>query len=513
MVGNDQKNLLEKPFFLIGVCLLISTALLIICTKSSPLYPFNDWVDANAIFTLGKGMMNGRVPYRDLFETKGILLFFLQGLAYLVSNRTFVGVFLLEVFSFTLFLFFAYKTARLFVRSVWVLVSLPILAASILNLRSFTHGGSAEEYCLPLIIISLYSLLSHFKHGYPKPMLWWIVLLNGVIAGCVLWIKFSMLGFWLGWLAAILIGLLWLRDWRHVISTVLLFLAGMLAATLPWLIYFGVHHAIKDWFDTYILYNTMLYPTSASVLESLQNIGTQLKRHFMFNPLFVCTLLLGVFAFTVTKRYVPDRLNRFGLFFSVICLILGVYGGGRNFIYYFLIVSPFILLGFVFLLDLILSGIEHSQAVKWTIPISVFSLLLAFLYSFQFNHNTYMLDWKKTDLVQYQFAELINQTQDATLLNYGWLDIGVYTVTGITPNVRFFQNTNADYTKYPVLMDEQNRYIKEKVVDYLVMRVPVNADVHQLGVPHLEENYELIRTQTQLFEKKEYDYLLFLRKQ
>lgn len=73
---------------------------LLICTKSSPLYSLNDWVDSNAFFTMGKGIINGKIPYKDLFEQKGPLLYFIHGISYIISNKTFIGVFILEVLSF-----------------------------------------------------------------------------------------------------------------------------------------------------------------------------------------------------------------------------------------------------------------------------------------------------------------------------------------------------------------------------------------------------------------------------
>ena len=52
-------------------CFLAASVPLMICSKSSPLYPFNDWPDVNMFFTMGKGMLKGRVPFVDLQEQKG----------------------------------------------------------------------------------------------------------------------------------------------------------------------------------------------------------------------------------------------------------------------------------------------------------------------------------------------------------------------------------------------------------------------------------------------------------
>ena len=47
---------------------LAAFSLLAVCSKSSFLYPMNDWVDVNCFFTVGRGILRGLVPYRDLYE-------------------------------------------------------------------------------------------------------------------------------------------------------------------------------------------------------------------------------------------------------------------------------------------------------------------------------------------------------------------------------------------------------------------------------------------------------------
>ena len=85
-------------------CLLIAIIFISICSKSSFLYPLNNWDDANSFFTMGKGMANGLMIYKDLFEQKGPLLYLIHAIAYLISNDTFLGVFIFEVISFSIFL-------------------------------------------------------------------------------------------------------------------------------------------------------------------------------------------------------------------------------------------------------------------------------------------------------------------------------------------------------------------------------------------------------------------------
>ena len=87
----------KRQLFAALWCLLCAAAALAVCSRSSPLYPTNDWGDANIYFTIGRGMLEGLVPYRDLLDHKGPLLYFLHAAAALVSDSSFFGVWLWEV--------------------------------------------------------------------------------------------------------------------------------------------------------------------------------------------------------------------------------------------------------------------------------------------------------------------------------------------------------------------------------------------------------------------------------
>ena len=79
----------DRVFWL---CMIAAAAVLAIGTKSSFLYPLNDWVDSNCFYTMGKAMVHGKVLYRDLYEQKGPLLYMLHAVGYLISPGSFTGV-------------------------------------------------------------------------------------------------------------------------------------------------------------------------------------------------------------------------------------------------------------------------------------------------------------------------------------------------------------------------------------------------------------------------------------
>ena len=86
-IGNER----AARFAVLGWLLLTAWAMITLCSRSSPLYPLNDWDDVNCFFTVGKAMFSGRVLYRDIYEQKGFLLYVVYGLAWLISRRSFFG--------------------------------------------------------------------------------------------------------------------------------------------------------------------------------------------------------------------------------------------------------------------------------------------------------------------------------------------------------------------------------------------------------------------------------------
>lgn len=499
---------LTRPVIIYAFCLFLSALFLLICTKSSPLYPFNDWTDANTYFTMGKGMINGKILYRDLFDHKGPLIYFLHGLGYLISNRSFFGVFLLEVFSFSVVLYYAHKTASLFIDEKYALVLLPLISAGILNISSFSHGDSAEEFCLPLFSISLYALLHYFSKTYPNLPSNRILVSNGMIAGCIFWIKYSMLGFWIGWILSLAFCVVTQKQYWLSIKIIILFLLGVMIVTIPWVIYFGMNNAIKEWISTYFIINLSIYGKQGTLLSQIGYLFDALIIKTLFNPVVVL-MDIGFVTFIFTKKFLKKIYHRFFLLLCIGLLFLSVYGGGRAYIYYFLIFTPLITLGLITLVSLI-SNIFISTQINKHFSLILFSvIIITWIPTYLFNQNTYFLRVNKNDLVQFRFSTIINETKDATLLNYSTLDMGFYTTTGITPNILFFEEHNLSKLKFPQNMDEQNRYIKEKLIDYVVYAVPVPSIGKEEITPYLLKNYQLITTGIQEYENLKYEYFLY----
>ena len=490
--------------------LLCAFALILFASRSSFLYPCNDWCDANSYFSVGKALFNGKMPYRDVFDQKGMYLYFLYGLAYLVSHTTFAGVFLLEVILAAFDLFGICRILRLYVKESTALVLTPLVLAVTVASDSFYWGGSAEEICLPFLIWGLYFSLDYFRNHYPQEgMSPRILFLNGILAGVVANIKFTSLGFFFAWMMCIAFSFLARKDFWGAVKACLIFLLGMLLPFLPWIIYFGVNHGLCEWYYGYVYVNVFLYsnlngegPSTGERIYTLSKLLYWVIRTNLIYFMFIIPGVLWVF-FGKGKKLL-ERLNLPALCFF---LFLGIYVGGSQLPYYALPLSVFTVLGFAFaghLWEKIIEKLWNRKVGSpWVAAASAISLVAGCVLIGLTSMNIPYMQEKKEDIFLYKFKEIVEETPNPTLLNISCLDAGLYTVCDIVPTCRWFQTQTIQIMDE--VLAEQECYIREGQTSFVLAR-DYYPDV-------IWENYELVGEEPWYQEDTEFTYYLFRKKQ
>ena len=495
-----RQKLLTVIYFL-----LISTLLIGLCSRSSPLYPFNNWNDANCFFTTGKAMFSGKVVYRDIYEQKGILLYFLYGLCYLISGKTFLGVYILEVLCLTGFLALAYDSALLFLRRRTALILMPIIAAVLCGSYSFYYGGSVEELELALVYLPIYCMLkSYFKSGdcIPSPR---GIFILGASAACLLWSKFTLLGIYIGYVVFTAVLLIKRRDWNRFGCAAGMFVCGAAAASLPWIIYFAVNNALGDMFTVYFYNNLFLYAEERSLFKYLFYLGGA----FYQNMLFLVIAIVGAVA-VIRSKYAPAF--KWGMFSLYFCNVFFIYVGGIAFEYYAYGMAALSVFGFIVLAGRAekLGGAWREKGLKRPgrqgfAALAAVTLLCAAGFAHCVSFNSFYMKQDRDELWLRRFADEIAQSEEQTLLNYGSLDLGLYTETGIVPVTRFFCKLNIPLDE---MFDEMNEAVRTRRTEWLVCYA--SFEDNEL----INENYDLV-CKASGFEKKEDDleeYCLFRRK-
>lgn len=483
------------------ICLLVSLATLAICTRSSFLYPLNDWVDSNCYFTVGKSMFNGKVVYRDIYEQKGVLLYFIHGIAYLFSNTSFIGVFIFEVIFFAAFLYISYLCARLYVNYMLSLCFLPVMAHSIMTSVSLRQGDSAEEFCLPFLVLPIYMFLRSVKKGDGSgiPSTKGIILL-GMGAACVLWIKYTLLGIYIGYVLCAMLMCITDKQPIKLINCATAFITGAAIVSLPFLIYFAANGALGDLWEVYFYNNMFLYTDERTLTDKLAGIASLSVRGLSYNGLWGTLVYLGFFSLVLDIKH-PRKAA--GAVLLYIGCVFFIYWGGIGWYYYSFGMVALCVPGFVFIqraVYYLYKQAKHAgellyarlakgspqiknaasracrifdaptrKAVSYVITAAlVLSLGIGYTYEcYTDSPNVFYMEYDRDEIWQEKFAKIINESDEKTLLNYSCLDLGLYTTANIVPSEKYFARLNIDLK---AMKDSLNSSISEQRTKFVVYR-------------------------------------------
>lgn len=316
-----------------GAFLLSAAVMLAFASHTSPVYSLllGDYGNnnASAAMLVGKGWAEGTaLPYRDLFAMGGPLYFLLQALGWLVAGR--MGIFILEVISFTIFLGLIAQTAARYVSEKMMAVCIVLSAFVYAALCS--AGNSTFEWCLPFIIGG-YAVIIRPELKFRNKD----AILLGLLCGCILLIDFRAGG--------LLYGIaLWAvfcaprtengKVWKRRISL-------LIGVAVPVLIAVG-GFTMAGGLDE-MLQGTFIYPMQAlfSGFDSLQ---------IVLHKGVKCLLLLPLLAGGLIRLMRDRQVESSGaaiLIGGIICGLILL--GGDNQWYYYLAALPAIPMGIVLL--------------------------------------------------------------------------------------------------------------------------------------------------------------------
>ena len=162
-----QKAKLSAVDVLICGAIALLTALSLHTSPFSSSYPS---VDSPVFLTIGRLMHDGRLPYRDIFDHKGPVLYLINwlGLFLRTDHAPFLGVWLLEAANMFVFACIGLKILRESLsprlRRFPVLSYLMIAIVCVFCSRGSLRGGNTvQEYALPCIAIALRIFLNYYR--------------------------------------------------------------------------------------------------------------------------------------------------------------------------------------------------------------------------------------------------------------------------------------------------------------------------------------------------------------
>ena len=436
---------------------LLSVVSITLLAKSSPFYPFNDWVDPNTMFSVGKGMLNGMVPYRDLYEQKGPLLLALHALEALISFDTLKGIWIIEIAACFFTLLCLYKILHPWLAKK-TLIALPLLTAVMYVSRAFVAGDSAEEMSLPLLTYGLYIGINAIRNNrLPSGKESFLI---GLTSGCILWIKFSHLGFYAGWFLFFMITALRRKQGRQLIQMLVFIFCGVITASLPVFLYFLINHSVGIFLECYFLNNIRYYPAFSAAsgpFRHLINLWRGFLRFVEANPALLIFTAAGLIWCFLHKE------KKVGIF-MLLTLCTGfivMFISGVSFPYYVFLYGSFSVFGVLWIKDI------HLRIKNGLSAAGIVSFFLCAAVCLLFSTNTYLLAFNTEDFPQIKVKEVIESSgiKDPTILHYGLLDAGFNLPTGLIPRQRFWCSFNL---KLPEMETAQKQYIEQGETDFVI---------------------------------------------
>lgn len=443
----------------------------------SPFYPLNEWEDPNVFLTVGRAVLDGKVIYRDIYEQKGPYIYFLHAVAALISDTSFLGVWILEIINLFFVMLLVFKIVALYGHNR---LTCSICAILVGVSASFSYamstGDSVEEFSACFYLWLLYTTVKTIKSGQKFTSIQYLLI--GIMAGIVFWTKFTMVAIYLGWFLYFAWRSIRRKEGKEIVKLLAYIVAGVIISTLPCLIYFLAYGAVKDWVAVYLYNNLFLYSDNAGLLFTIWELIKSIMLTIVCNPHYTIPMLLGVVWFALKK----DGEERWFLTWIVPVTAFTLYVGGRGYRYYGLLLYVFAVFGYIAVLDLL-----QGKSRRWfqSVASGAAAVLLATSFVFFFvNGRNYYIFRDKEDTAQYQVARYIREhgDEDATLLTWGMLDSGFYLASEQIPAFRYFSRFNIPVEE---MYTEVQRYMDEGLADYVVYCIG-----EQNLVPFTHEDYK-----------------------
>jgi hypothetical protein len=314
-------------FILVALLIIGSLAFIMLQSPLNPLASGKPNFDSCVYLYIGEHMADGVVPYLDVFEQKGPLIFFINYIGILIGGET--GVWLMQILSMSVAMFFSFLIGKKYSNYI---VSACATSIIFIFLQLFYETGNfTEEYALPYIFAAMYLFLLYFdgkEFSYSNIKL----LLIGFTLGAVLMLRPNMIALWIVFCGFIVIRSVIKKEFKFLLKCVLLTVSGMAIAILPFIIYLGTNSALKSFIEQYWIFNLKYSSTSW---------GARLRAAIVFiKPMLS---LVSIAFYIITTVFEKDEKKKliYRLLFVYTLVNIGLVSmSGRVYLHYAMITVP-----------------------------------------------------------------------------------------------------------------------------------------------------------------------------
>ena len=231
------------------------------------LFPGNNRLpaeDSSVFLYIGKRMLEGKLPYRDMFDHKGPILYLIEVSGLCIFPRSTVGVWVLEVLNLLVTVVLMLRLGFLEAKNRASCYLAVLTAVGVCGWKIWQGGNFTEEYALPWITLAALIFFLFFQTGAYRLH---NIFLLGFSFAFVFLLRANMVAVWAAFLPVVLIRFLWEKRFLEIGKCLALFLLGLTAVFLPVLLWAKRAGFLPDLWKDYILFN-FSYTGSAAEQEN-----------------------------------------------------------------------------------------------------------------------------------------------------------------------------------------------------------------------------------------------------
>lgn len=476
------------------IYLLIAAVSLLFMSRNSFLYALNPSEDINCFVTSGNLILSGKIPYRDFFEQKGPVVYWIHTLILALYPNSYHGLYLLEVVC--AFFYFVYndKLLRLFFqnRKPAEIVFINLLSCCAVYF-SAAEKGEVEEYLLPLFAYLLYHTVKTIlsQDGLSRKT----CCLLGLHIGLIFWSKYFSLLLYLFVFLYLLVYLIRGKYFRTLKKILIFCTAGFLTVTIPILLYFYCNHALSQLIDVYFFANAAY----GGVSESQGNAGPialyfaaagyslfawllDVIVHFSFSDyiwfIIGCKIIDNI---KLVLKLPQDKLSELDpaykqqlneriailSFFKIAIWALPVCTIAislKPYSYYYIPVYSLLPFGAMLIFDITqyqkdTSKKKHKAKQKVLAGSLCLAYIAAAVFPIAVQHTGENIRTHKAAI------DMIKKDTNHDLIVYNAMDTGFYPGTGYLPEEYYFTKTNA---RNGIIAERYDEMIKNQEITYVV---------------------------------------------
>jgi hypothetical protein len=364
------RNLVDK----IWEKVLIFCGVVSVLLPTSPLNMPITYRDSGVFLYIGWRILNGEIPYRDIWDHKPPVVFYINALGLAITNFSRWGVWLIEFVSLLIAATIGYYLIK---KSLGTISAVLSSLLWLLTLVFVIQGGNlTEEYALPLQFVALWLAIDIDKPGLHH----WRYFLIGFFGVIAFFTKQTSIGIWISIILYLSFRRLTSSQVTRLIRELLLLAAGGFAFAIPTIVFFGVLGALPQFWNSAFYFN-LVYSSSATgfinhlapLISGIKPLtSTGLLQISMIGYVFAVILIL--YKKSIFGKWLPFLL--IGIIDLPIEFIL-VSFSGETFAHYYMAMLPVLSLFagvFFWICILQISALGIKETARFLFVISIMGI-------------------------------------------------------------------------------------------------------------------------------------------